>query len=72
MEEIKQSIISSVPPVARITRVGKLDAELLDQELVQMLQEPLHKALSLINVSVDLFALYFDSTGSTVCAQSPI
>lgn len=31
-------------------RVGKLDAELLDQELVQVLQEPLMKALNLISV----------------------
>lgn len=37
-------------PTPRITRVGKLDAELLDQELVQVLQDPLAKALSLANV----------------------
>lgn len=34
----------------RIIRVGQLDAELLDQELAQLIQEPINKALSLINV----------------------
>ncbi|KXN86408.1 Peroxisome biogenesis factor 2 [Leucoagaricus sp. SymC.cos] len=38
----------------RIVRVGQLDAELLDQELAQVLQEPITKALSLINVRVYL------------------
>ncbi|PSS37361.1 hypothetical protein PHLCEN_2v838 [Hermanssonia centrifuga] len=32
-------------------RVGKLDAELLDQELGQVLQEPLTKAFNLVNPS---------------------
>ncbi|KAL1747674.1 Pex12 amino terminal region-domain-containing protein [Schizophyllum fasciatum] len=35
--------------VSRVTRVGKLDSELLDQELVQLLEEPLRKAFSLLN-----------------------
>ncbi|OCB87555.1 hypothetical protein A7U60_g5461 [Sanghuangporus baumii] len=34
----------------RVLRVNQLDAELLDEELVQLLQEPLAKALSLVNV----------------------
>ncbi|EIN10323.1 hypothetical protein PUNSTDRAFT_99756, partial [Punctularia strigosozonata HHB-11173 SS5] len=34
---------------ARILRVGQLDAELLDQELVQVLQQPLANALGLVN-----------------------
>ena len=33
-----------------IVRVGQLDSELLDQELAQLLQEPINKALSLISV----------------------
>ena len=57
MEEIRQSIVSNVPPLARVTRVGKLDAELLDQELVQVLQEPLNKALNLINVRIYLHSM---------------
>ncbi|TFK43407.1 Pex12 amino terminal region-domain-containing protein [Crucibulum laeve] len=36
----------------RIIRVGQLDSELLDQELAQLLQEPLNKGLSLINASL--------------------
>jgi len=36
-----------------VTRVTKLDAELLDQELVQLLLEPIRGALSLINVCCD-------------------
>ena len=35
---------------SRVIRVGQLDAELLDQQLVQLLQDPLSKALSLVNV----------------------
>ena len=34
----------------RVLRVGQLDAELLDEELVQLLQTPLNKALGLLNV----------------------
>ncbi|PCH41235.1 hypothetical protein WOLCODRAFT_118481 [Wolfiporia cocos MD-104 SS10] len=41
--------VTSVSPLARVTRVGQLDSELLDQELVQVLKEPLEKAFSLVN-----------------------
>ena len=34
----------------RVLRVGQLDAELLDEELVQTLQEPLSKAFASVNV----------------------
>ncbi len=34
----------------KVARVGQLDAELLDHELIQLLQDPLLKALSLIRV----------------------
>jgi peroxin-2 len=37
-------------PNPRIIRVGQLDSELLDREIVQLLQEPLNNTLSLINV----------------------
>ncbi|KAI0092641.1 peroxisomal biogenesis factor 2, partial [Irpex rosettiformis] len=46
---IRQSLDEQLPPASRISRVGKLDAELLDQELVNVLQEPVIKALSLVN-----------------------
>jgi len=36
--------------IPRIIRVGQLDAELLDAELVHILMEPLSKALATINV----------------------
>ncbi|TFK55904.1 hypothetical protein OE88DRAFT_1621723 [Heliocybe sulcata] len=39
-------------PRPRVLRVGQLDAELLDQELLHMLQEPLNKALALFNSSL--------------------
>ena len=41
---------TSAPAASRILRVGQLDAELLDAELVNLLRDPLSKALGLINV----------------------
>lgn len=41
-------VLRDVAP--KIARVGQLDAELLDNELLQLLQDPLLKALSLIRV----------------------
>lgn len=49
LSSIRESLGSSTPK-PRIMRVGQLDAELLDQELVQLLCEPLKKALNLVNV----------------------
>ncbi|TBU32716.1 peroxisomal biogenesis factor 2 [Dichomitus squalens] len=46
---IRDDVASSSSPSPRITRVGKVDAELLDAELVQVLKEPLTKALSLVD-----------------------
>ena len=34
----------------RVNRVGQLDAEALDGELTHLLQEPVNKALALLNV----------------------
>ncbi|KAF9451647.1 hypothetical protein P691DRAFT_723670 [Macrolepiota fuliginosa MF-IS2] len=48
---IQSSLGLSRPPEHRVVRVGQLDAELLDQELAQVLQEPITKALSLISNS---------------------
>ncbi|KAL0577075.1 peroxisome assembly protein (Peroxin-2) [Marasmius crinis-equi] len=36
-------------PNPRVIRVGQLDSELLDQELVQLLQDPLTKSLATVN-----------------------
>ena len=44
--------LATNPIVSLVTRVGKLDSELLDQELVQLLEEPLKKAFALLNVSI--------------------
>ncbi|KDQ64645.1 hypothetical protein JAAARDRAFT_167135 [Jaapia argillacea MUCL 33604] len=52
LSSISRSLTAQSPPKSRILRVGQLDAELLDQELVHLLQEPLTKALSLINSSL--------------------
>lgn len=38
----------------RILRVGKIDAELLDEELLQILLSPMTKALGLFNVSIGI------------------
>lgn len=41
----------NIPTIGgRVLRVGQLDAELLDEELAQTLQEPLMKALGTLNV----------------------
>ncbi|KAI1786494.1 peroxisomal biogenesis factor 2 [Ganoderma leucocontextum] len=46
---ILSDVASSSSPTPRVTRVGKVDAELLDAELVQLLKEPLTKALNLVD-----------------------
>jgi peroxin-2 len=50
LSSIRDSILLSSTPDRRIIRVGQLDSELLDQELVLLLQEPLNNALALVNV----------------------
>jgi peroxin-2 len=51
LSSIRDTLNANDSPDPRIIRVGQLDSELLDQELVHLLQEPLDRALSLINVS---------------------
>lgn len=46
-------------------RVGQLDAELLDQELVHLLCEPLQKSLNLVNVCLRLHHYVFLTAGKT-------
>lgn len=57
LNEISESLNSAFTTPSRITRVGQLDSELLDQELVQLLKEPIAKALGLVNVA-QLFPFY--------------
>ncbi|KAI0307272.1 Pex12 amino terminal region-domain-containing protein [Multifurca ochricompacta] len=45
----ERSLANATSPASRILRVGQLDAELLDVELVNLLRDPLSKALGLIN-----------------------
>lgn len=47
---IRETLSSDAATNPRILRVGQLDSELLDQELVHLLQEPLNKTLALVNV----------------------
>lgn len=45
------AVVASLPPVSRsVQRVGQLDADQLDQDLVLLLKEPFAKALGLLNV----------------------
>jgi peroxin-2 len=51
LNNAERSLTSTPAPAAsRILRVGQLDAELLDAELVNLLRDPLSKALGLVNV----------------------
>ena len=50
LAEIWGSLRHLTPPFPRPMRVGQLDSELLDQELVHVLQEPLQSALATMNV----------------------
>ncbi|EPQ59405.1 hypothetical protein GLOTRDRAFT_70822 [Gloeophyllum trabeum ATCC 11539] len=48
----REALTVANPPAPRVLRVGQLDAELLDQELLHVLQEPLNRALALFNSSL--------------------
>lgn len=50
LTEIRVSLAKGKRENPHIIRVGQLDSELLDQELAQLLKEPINKALSLISV----------------------
>ena len=50
LTEIRASLAKGKRENSHIIRVGQLDSELLDQELAQLLKEPINKALSLISV----------------------
>lgn len=49
LEAIRHSLRELPLIPARTLRVGQLDAELLDQELLQLLKEPISKALGLVS-----------------------
>ncbi|KAJ3842119.1 peroxisomal biogenesis factor 2 [Lentinula raphanica] len=52
LSAIQDALRSLDTPRSRIIRIGQLDSELLDLELVNLLTEPLRKTLSLINTSL--------------------
>ncbi|KJA30163.1 hypothetical protein HYPSUDRAFT_32263 [Hypholoma sublateritium FD-334 SS-4] len=52
LEEVRLITSTECPIRPRIVRVGQLDAELLDKELAQLIQEPINKALSLLNTAL--------------------
>jgi peroxin-2 len=54
LDSLKESFSSIYEPKSRVIRVGQLDAESLDSELVQLLQDPINKALATVNVSSNL------------------
>jgi peroxin-2 len=64
-------------PVPRTIRVGQLDAELLDQELINLLQEPISKALNSprwnpelsLFIQLVLYKLSVWNTGATYGAK---
>lgn len=55
LSSIQDTLRSLNSPRSRIIRVGQLDSELLDLELVNILVEPLRKALELVNVLSESF-----------------
>lgn len=52
LQVIRQSLPTFPHATPRVLRVGQLDAELLDQELLQILTDPLAKAIGLIRVCI--------------------
>jgi peroxin-2 len=50
IQAIQHSLAHTNPSLSQPARVGQLDAEILDQELLQVLKEPISKALGLLSV----------------------
>jgi peroxin-2 len=57
LDAFRDAVSQTASPSTRVLRVGQLDADLLDQELVNILKEPVEKALSLLNVSKCFYTL---------------
>lgn len=52
LDALWESLGLRTSPNPRVIRVSQLDAESLDTDLVHLLQEPLNKALSTVNVDI--------------------
>lgn len=50
LDSIRSSLVALPSIRQQSLRIGQLDAELLDQELLQILKEPVNKALGLVSV----------------------
>ncbi|KAG9040257.1 peroxisome assembly protein (Peroxin-2) [Tulasnella sp. JGI-2019a] len=51
LDKIRARLSEDIPILPRVVRVGQLDAELLDQELVTLLKQPVLTALTLLKSS---------------------
>jgi len=67
LAEIQASLAGGKLGNSRVIRVGQLDSELLDQELAQLLKEPINKALSLISVCFVAQISPLPMVNSTIC-----
>jgi len=54
LQQIGATLADVVSHSPRFFRVTQLDAELLDQELLQLLLEPIHRVFSLVDVCCTL------------------
>jgi peroxin-2 len=72
LHSIKDAIASPAypRPVPRIIRVGQLDAELLDAELVHILTEPVSKALGTVSVCFSLVSMISADAGTGIHESS--
>lgn len=57
ISSIRASYRSDDAPASRPLRVNQLDSELLDQQLVHLLCEPLQKAVGAVNVRTFLYSV---------------
>lgn len=60
-QSIPHELINTRTSRPHVLRVGQLDAELLDIELVQLLRQPFSTALGLIKVRADVCPLFSSS-----------
>jgi hypothetical protein len=61
LQSIPHELVNTRTFRPHVLRVGQLDAELLDIELVQLLRQPLSTALGLIKVRASLYPLFRSS-----------
>lgn len=74
LQSARDTLTGLTPIHSRILRVGQLDAELLDEELVHVLQEPIGKALGQLRVGLSIAPLITHSPaqGTPVSSQDTV